>query len=67
MMKYFARKEACKLAAIAMQGACGEGHGDIGQRLWSLAVFFEMYLTIGAEGTRADFGPKEPTELRMVK
>lgn len=33
---------------------------------WSMAVFFELYMTTGADGTSEEFGPKEPTELREV-
>ena len=29
-------------------------------------VFFESYLTEGAEGTREDFGPKDPAQLKPV-
>jgi hypothetical protein len=53
------------MAAIAMQGDCKEG--DVANRLWSLATFFEMYMRSGAEGTREDFGPKEPVKLEMTK
>jgi hypothetical protein len=62
---FWLRREACRLSAIAMQGEFSDG--DIAQRLWSLTVFFETYMREGAEGTRADFGPKEPTELRQVE
>ena len=47
-----------------MQGDCKEG--DIAQRVWSLAVFFEQYMLTGAKGTRDDFGPKEPVKLEAV-
>ena len=62
--KFLVRREACRLAAIAMQGDCKEG--DIAQRVWSLAVFFEQYMLTGAKGTRDDFGPKEPVKLEAV-
>lgn len=53
------------MAAIAMQGQCAEG--DISSRAWSLCVYFEMYIRVGAEGTEEDFGPKEPVVLKAVK
>ncbi len=34
---------------------------------WSLAVFFECYITGGAEGTRKEFGPRKPRKLKLVK
>lgn len=33
---------------------------------WSLAVFFELYMTTGADGTSEEFGPTEPVELKVV-
>lgn len=49
------------MAATAIQG---KGTDDeIAPRVWSLAVFFESYMAHGAEGTREDFGPKEPVKL----
>lgn len=55
------RWQACKMAATAIQG---KGTDDeIAPRVWSLAVFFESYMAHGAEGTREDFGPKEPVKL----
>lgn len=65
MFGFMVRREACRMAAIAMQGDCKEG--DVANRLWSLATFFEMYMRSGAEGTREDFGPKEPVKLEMTK
>jgi hypothetical protein len=35
-------------------------------RVWSVTVFFENYLLTGAEGTRIEFGPHEPVELKNV-
>lgn len=65
ILGYWVRREACRLAAIAMQGQCAEG--DISSRAWSLCVYFEMYIRVGAEGTEEDFGPKEPVVLKAVK
>lgn len=62
VFEYWVRREACRLAAQAAQGQCGEG--QIAQRLWSLCIFFENYLWAGAAGTQQDFGYKEPVTLR---
>ena len=61
---YEIRREACWLAATAAQGQCGDG--PVAERLWSLCVFFEMYLRKGSRGTLKDFGYKEPVNLRQV-
>lgn len=63
--KYQVRLDACRLAAHAAQGQCGDG--PVAQRLWSLCVFFETYLSEGSEGTQSDFGYKDPVTLRDVK
>lgn len=62
---YFVRREACRLAAQAAQGQCGEG--AVAERLWSLTVFFETYLMDGCDGTQEGFGYKDPVNLRDVK
>jgi hypothetical protein len=36
---------------------------DLGQ-LWRLCALFEQFILTGAEGTRAEFGPK--TTLRVI-
>ncbi len=62
---FWIRREACRMAALAIQN-----HTDKDQivpRVWSLTVFFESYMHNGADGTMADFGPKEPVELKEVK
>ena len=43
-----------------------EHDGGITPMLWSATVFFKSYLTEGAEGTREDFGPKDPAQLKPV-
>lgn len=58
------RWQACKMASAVMAG-CGDDEG-ICPRLWSVTVFFERYMTGGADKTLEDFGPKEPVELREV-
>ena len=52
------------MAAVAIQNHTDED--EIAPRVWSLTVFFEAYMWDGAAGTAADFGPKEPVELRSV-
>ena len=62
---YWVRLQACKLAAQALRATdAADGYAP---RLWSLAVFFEMYLLEGSSGTSEDFGPKEPAELAVVE
>ena len=58
------RREACKMAALAIQNHRDEDR--IAPRLWSLTVFFENYMCEGAEGTEEDFGPKPPVDLKEV-
>lgn len=65
LIGYLVRREACRLAATAAQGQCGDG--PVAERLWSLCVFFENYLQEGSEGTADDFGYKEPVNLRQVE
>lgn len=56
------RREACRLAAQALRATdIEEGYMPL---MWSMTVFFEDYLLMGASGTREAFGPKDPTELR---
>jgi hypothetical protein len=59
------RWQACKMAAQVMT-MCGDDEG-ICPRVWSLAVFFETYMAEGADGTVADFGPKEPVEIKAIE
>jgi hypothetical protein len=63
IFRFFIRREACRLAATAAQGQCGDG--PVAERLWSLCVFFESYLHEGSEGTLEDFGYKEPVTLKV--
>jgi hypothetical protein len=59
------RLEACRLAADALHAMdIDEGYTP---RLWSLCVFFEMYLRGGAKATREEFGPKFSEALKVVK
>lgn len=59
------RAEACRCAAIAM--AARKDNEVLVPLAWSFAVFFEMYILSGAKGTREEFGPHEPVELKQVK
>jgi hypothetical protein len=58
------RIKACELAALVL--STKKDGEDLVPLAWSLAVFFEMYILKGAEGTREDFGPKDPVELFVV-
>lgn len=61
---YWVRRDACRLAAQALRATdTADGYAP---RLWSLTVFFETYLLSGCEGTREDFGPVEPVDLKEV-
>lgn len=60
------RWQACKMAATLCAGWKPSTDGGITPMLWSATVFFESYLTEGAEGTREDFGPKDPAQLKPV-
>lgn len=53
------------MAALAIQNHTDES--CIAPRVWSLTVFFELYMMQGAENTKEDFGPKEPVALASVK
>lgn len=61
---FWIRREACKMAAVAIQNHTDED--EIAPRVWSLAVFFENYMCEGAAATQADFGPKEPAQLKAI-
>lgn len=52
------------MAAQVME-ACGDDEG-LCPRIWSLTVFFEMYMTSGSAGTVQDFGPKEPVDIKIT-
>jgi hypothetical protein len=60
---FWVRWQACKMAALAIQN---QDKTDCIPLLWSMTVFFESYMWVGSEGTHADFGPKEPVELKEV-
>lgn len=63
---FWIRREACRCAAEAVKGDWAAGR-DAGSTLWCLTVFFERYMHLGADVTQADFGPKEPVELGIVR
>lgn len=58
------RAEAVRLAAQVLASRPEETPLPLA---WSLAVFFEAYVTHGAAGTRKDFGPKKPVKLKVVR
>lgn len=58
------RTEACRLAAQVLASRPEETPLPLA---WSMAVFFEAYMTKGAPGTRKDFGPKKPVKLKIVR
>jgi hypothetical protein len=66
LLGFCVRREACRLAAQAVQGPWSKDR-DIAHLLWSLTVFFEDYMLKGAANTQEDFGPKEPVELGLVR
>jgi len=57
------RTEACRMAAQVMAGRPGDTPAPL---LWSLSVFFEMYIAQGCDATAEDFGPKKPVKLKAV-
>lgn len=58
------REIACQCAAQAI--VCRqEGEAPI-PLLWSMTVFFESYIHEGSQGTREEFGPIDPVELKAV-
>lgn len=61
------RWQACKLAAQTIGSPSMAAFDNKGLLLWSFTVFFESYMVWGAEWTRADYGPKEPVDLKLVK
>ena len=58
------RLEACRLAALVMAGRPDDSPAPL---LWSMAVFFESYISFGSEYTMKDFGPKKPVKLKTVR
>ena len=61
LIDFWMRWQACKMSALVLKTAQTED--GLAPYLWSLTVFFESYMRDGAEGTREDFGPKEPPQL----
>jgi hypothetical protein len=60
------RWQACKLAAHVMSNRHHPDDRALAPICWSLAVFFELYLIDGADGTSEEFGPKEPVQLKQA-
>lgn len=65
LIGFWIRREACRMTALAMQNHTADD--PLCPRAWSIAVFFELYMRHGSEGTQDDFGPKEPAELKAVE
>lgn len=63
---WWVRWQACKMAATAIAGWNNGPDEGLTPRVWSLTVFFEMYILDGAAETKEEFGPKEPAELKAV-
>lgn len=66
LIGFLIRREACRLAATSIR-THEVSDGSYAPMLWCLTVFFEQYLRDGAEGTKDDFGPKEPVNLEEIK
>lgn len=58
------RVKACELAATVMAGRPEDAPAPL---IWSLCVFFENYIDLGASATKKDLGPKKPRKLQAVK
>lgn len=61
---WWIRWQACKMAAQTVGSPTLVPTNVL---LWSFTVFFETYMWSGAAATRADFGPKEPVDLRVMQ
>lgn len=59
------RTKACELAAVVL--STRKEAESLAPLAWSLAVFFETYITEGSGGTKRDFGPKKPAKLKAIK
>lgn len=58
------RAQACQFAAQVMASRPDDPQPL--HALWELTTFFETYITMGHEPTRAVFGPKPPVQLKVV-
>ncbi len=67
MFGWWYRWQACKMAAIVFSNRQHGSDEAVSPMIWSVTVFFESYMIDGADGTLEDFGPKEPTELKVQK
>lgn len=52
------------MAAIVVSGWNNGPDEGITPRLWSVTVFFEMYMAGGSAATSEEFGPREPVTLK---
>lgn len=60
------RWQACKMAAHVLSNRNHADDRALAPICWSLAVFFERYMMLGAAETSEEFGPKEPVEIRSA-
>lgn len=63
---WWVRWQACKMAARVVAGWNDGPSEGLCPRLWSLTVFFENYMSEGAAGTRADFGPPDAEVVHLI-
>lgn len=61
--KELRRVEAINAAAVAFTG----GQYERIDELWSLTVFFELYLMHGGDGTLKQFGPPKAKKAKVLK
>ncbi len=67
MFGWWVRWQACKMAAQTVAAWNEVPDEGLTPKLWSVTVFFEMYILGGAGATQEEFGPKEAVELRPVE
>lgn len=60
------RWQACKMAAYVLSNRNHTDDRSLAPICWSLSVFFELYMTTGANGTMEEFGPNDAIELKSV-
>ena len=59
------RTQACALAAQVLASRPDEPEPM--HMAWTLATFFESYITMGHAATMREFGPKPPVMLSVVR
>lgn len=63
---WWVRWQACKMAAQCVSAWSELPDEGYCPKLFSTTVFFESYICFGSEWCSADFGPKDPEELKVV-